>query len=509
MSVLFYRRPEYVEKYGDCLNPKDCQKYVERTAGGKRGIPEELSFDRIIANKTLPPCSLRDFMDYLVYVTRDAENLQFFLWYQDYSARFNALKKERQNLAPEWTAPENPEQHEYKFNTQSKGEKKGRKKKPSPLVPNFNFDNPADARAIGLDDIIVSPTSPKTRGGRSPSPNPLSPGGESTFEDTYRAMSPTFTHGDSYLSAAHPEPQLTDESVREMNDEANVAAGLKWQAFTVQPLRPEIEKVIAHYIAPGSPRELNLSAKERSAVLHALQHTTHPSAFKEIVEMIESTLRGHAHPNFVRWAICNGNKPRVFFVRSMGVIHTFFGILIGLLLALSSASRWWRIMLAPMLFIGLTTLVAAYKGLCVILHHSHNRTLRPWEDMSDDSASMSGGSGIHGDRTPTKAKVFDDDEEMTLHSSRTEVFPEGGSELRRPWTMDTFGSSNSFESDSWVSTYKRKSVARKVFDRQTWVQEESVRIMQDTIVRQSQAWAGILTFAVTVLFVAVPKGKLY
>lgn len=54
MSILFYRRPDYVHKWDGPLNNKACQRYVERTANSKRGIPDELSFENIINNKALP-----------------------------------------------------------------------------------------------------------------------------------------------------------------------------------------------------------------------------------------------------------------------------------------------------------------------------------------------------------------------------------------------------------------------------------------------------------------------
>ena len=42
-------------------------------------------------------------MNYLVYVEHAAENLQFYLWHQDYTKRFNAAPTADKNLAPEWT----------------------------------------------------------------------------------------------------------------------------------------------------------------------------------------------------------------------------------------------------------------------------------------------------------------------------------------------------------------------------------------------------------------------
>ena len=42
-------------------------------------------------------------MNYLIYIERAAENLQFFLWYRDYSKRFFELSSNEQALAPEWS----------------------------------------------------------------------------------------------------------------------------------------------------------------------------------------------------------------------------------------------------------------------------------------------------------------------------------------------------------------------------------------------------------------------
>ena len=67
MSILFYRRPDYVDKAPGYLNDSACQRYVERTKGSKHKAPMELSFDNILNNRTLPPTTLGDFMVYISY----------------------------------------------------------------------------------------------------------------------------------------------------------------------------------------------------------------------------------------------------------------------------------------------------------------------------------------------------------------------------------------------------------------------------------------------------------
>ncbi len=55
------------------------------------------------ANCRLQPLTVRDFMNYLIYVERSAENLQFYLWHQDYVKRFPTASASELALSPEWT----------------------------------------------------------------------------------------------------------------------------------------------------------------------------------------------------------------------------------------------------------------------------------------------------------------------------------------------------------------------------------------------------------------------
>lgn len=54
MSIIFYRRPDYVAKLPGPMNLAQCQIYVERTQKHRRAIPPELSFENVTQNKALP-----------------------------------------------------------------------------------------------------------------------------------------------------------------------------------------------------------------------------------------------------------------------------------------------------------------------------------------------------------------------------------------------------------------------------------------------------------------------
>ncbi|CZS87946.1 hypothetical protein WAI453_000334 [Rhynchosporium graminicola] len=451
MSVLFYRRPNYLERPTGPINGGDCARYADRAKNSERKIPEGLSFDNVINNKALPPCSLNDFMDYLTYIEFNAENLQFYLWYKDYIRRWDALPESEKSLSPEFI-PEAEEIPDLTKNSEKAERRKTKREASNALM---------DTGYLGKG---------------------------SNFDFDAGCASP------SILSAA---PTLPSDA------EVVAGAGLKWQGFSIQPMREEINRIMRHYLAFTAPRELNISHKDRAQCLHALQHTTHPSALAPAVNIAEAALRGQSHPNFIRWSICNGNKPRVFFVRTMGVSNIIIGFVIAIALTLSKASRWWRIFAALEWFIGISTMVAAYKGLCVIMHHSHARNLRPWEqDIDNESKEMHRNSFSSMENRAVQmasrigdynGKLGDEEDAASFRSS----------------TMQTFGPKNCFDNATWANKYERKSLLRKVFDKQTWTQDETLRVLQDKIVLGANLWALIITIPLTIIFVAFPKGNFF
>ncbi|KAK5175926.1 hypothetical protein LTR16_011380, partial [Cryomyces antarcticus] len=70
-----------------------------------------------------------------------------------------------------------------------------------------------------------------------------------------------------------------------------------------------------------------------------------------------------AHPNFIRWTICNGNRARVIFARGLGIGGITVGLIGCLLITLSSAGRAWRVLPIIGFLIGISTLIAAWKGI--------------------------------------------------------------------------------------------------------------------------------------------------
>lgn len=167
-------------------------------------------------------------MDYLVYVTHDAENLQFHLWLQDYKQRFNALKPERKALAPEWKWEEvTPEEKAAQVASGQSKIGTLRRKRTNPMMPKIDFDKSSQAAAIGLTEVTVGNAESGTKPHDAFNPSNM----KATLDDAYsRTRSPEPTITSNTLSSAYSQPVLTEDSTRELRDEANAQAGLKWQA---------------------------------------------------------------------------------------------------------------------------------------------------------------------------------------------------------------------------------------------------------------------------------------
>lgn len=146
------------------------------------------------------------------------------------------------------------------------------------------------------------------------------------------------------------------------------------------------------------------------------------------------------------------------------------GVVAAVLLTLSSRARGWRALAAVGWVLGTATLVAAWKGMCVVLHGMHHRHVRPWELFLGEGEEMeeaaAGGKG----------------------------------------SFESFGSGNSYEEEPWVVKYERRNVVRKVFDREVWIREPALRQIQDTIFVQSLLCGAVVGGVLVAVFVAVPGG---
>ncbi|KAL8990859.1 MAG: hypothetical protein Q9177_000588 [Variospora cf. flavescens] len=454
MSVLFYKRPDYVPKLPGPMSLTQSEIIAEKTHMSRTPIPAKLSFENIVQNKAQTPCTLQDFLEYLVYVSHDAENLQFWLWLQDYTKRFYADSPAERSLSPPWSTagtfqrtrdvPHQPPKSADKSRFGASG---------------YNFDQ---------QELSTTPRFDK-------------PSFIAGTANTQRSWAHSAEDADGQAELKRqacrlltlPDIDLWDQDPKLTSPAAN------------QPHRYEIDRIISHYLSSDSPRELNLSPQTRAAVLDALQHTTHPSGFSPACDIVESILRAHSYPNFIRWSLRNVNEPRARFIRRISVAHVVLAVLMAFFLALSNEARGWRLWCFPLLLIGLPVAIAAHKGICFFTHSSQSRNLRPWEQFSDAAAFV---KSVDND---------DDDDDAYSMTDR------GGNKNA---LLDPFGPSNSYDHELWVEAYRRKKWSQKVFStRNVRVRDETLRSIQKGIVMQSWLWGALIGVPFMVLVLALPK----
>lgn len=194
----------------------------------------------------------------------------------------------------------------------------------------------------------------------------------------------------------------------------------------------------------------------------------------------------------------NGNRPRIIFGRTLGVLTILFGFLIAIMLTLSYKARWWRLFAALAWILGFNFLLAGANGICLVLYAARGRHLRPWEQFSSEEFTDE----------PSRSRGGDSDE-TTLAGTEAPSGSTTGKGKPRRVALEAFGTANSYGHEVWVDKYRAKMMIRKVFDSTVWVENESMRILQDRVALQAFLWSLILTVPLTVLFTALPNGHYF
>lgn len=68
MSLLFYRRPNYVDRMSSPMDPVEYERFIENK---RKAIPPELSFEMVVANRAMPPvCITSTCVNYLAEIRK-------------------------------------------------------------------------------------------------------------------------------------------------------------------------------------------------------------------------------------------------------------------------------------------------------------------------------------------------------------------------------------------------------------------------------------------------------
>jgi len=148
-------------------------------------------------------------MNYLIYIERSAENLQFFLWYRDYVERFSAADTADMALAPEWTQAM---EDEASAAAQKEHAEKLRKEPAAAVIfKGTDFEKKGPEAALREVAALPTPASP----GNPFSTPPRTPGGHESAHSGSHAASYRAHAGEAFtqagikqpcMSSSHPSP---------------------------------------------------------------------------------------------------------------------------------------------------------------------------------------------------------------------------------------------------------------------------------------------------------------
>ena len=112
-----------------------------------------------------------------MYISHDAENLQFWLWYEDYSCRFFATSKSEQALSPPWYKAEVPRPHSNDSNQTG--------------ATVFEREKPHITGGVMIQELHT--------------------------DHNHRPSSPSFSHGDTQSLASTTSTTLHAESIEDVD----------------------------------------------------------------------------------------------------------------------------------------------------------------------------------------------------------------------------------------------------------------------------------------------------
>ena len=173
-------------------------------------------------------------------------------------------------------------------------------------------------------------------------------------------------------------------------------------------------------------------------VCRQLRATTHPSSLDAVAQHVYDMMYECVHPNFIRYAICNANRPRTLFALGIGIFASCFGILLTILAFALHWHRPTRLIALPFIFLGIATLVANRNGSCIVLQATKRIQLRPYD-------------------------LFDDELCASLDSV-------------------------------WQLEYAKRPLLRRICDRQMWIEDSTFRALMDKLLWQALAWGVIGAF---------------
>ncbi|KAG7129316.1 hypothetical protein HYQ45_011480 [Verticillium longisporum] len=358
--LQWYKKPEYRDIKQYSTDVRNGRRSISSDGKGKSSIPPHLSLDRVLANKTCSPMSLYDFYMYLKHIEYSPENLEFYVWFKNYEARWSKHSRQEDYEPVEKdlsTASTYQASEGYSSETEL-----GLKSEPLETVelaelsadPEIASETTTQILEVALPKTACTPlTKPKR-----------------TARDHLRALTSACTNACALPTDAPPTLPGT-------------------HPFDAAP---ELSSIIQTYLLPSSPKELNIPPALRDTALEALKTSPAPVHLAPIAGHVYDLLRTCSHPNFLRLGVANGTLETVCVATSLGIALTLAGLLFTLLRAFVPfpGAHTRLVLLASWFFwfLGLSFILSGLRGSCFFLLLFSRRQPLPWERF-DDSASLS------------------------------------------------------------------------------------------------------------------------
>ncbi|KAJ2962521.1 hypothetical protein NQZ79_g2353 [Umbelopsis isabellina] len=298
----------------------------------------------IVQGKTCVPITLHEFRLFLKYQEHSLENLDFYLWFQDYKRRWDQLPLDAKLLSP--PPQEKPSYVGYVL---------------SSTVKQYNTDNieSGDSGLIGAHGEA----------------------GDTVEESGVRHSNTSV--GATDLNHYDASSTLTSSTYTgQYHDIKNVPSHNSYYQGTdpkLQPFRAEVEKVLKTFFSETSEKELNIDGYLRQYVLHNIKYTTHPEVFEPVRDKVYETIERSSLRNFMNHALQNIDRHGVIVRYTLSFLCLILVACVIIFTFVFHASRWYRIFMLPAATGSIAIFVFAQRGLCFNRAMMSRRMLSSYE----------------------------------------------------------------------------------------------------------------------------------
>ncbi|GAB5585270.1 hypothetical protein Unana1_00170 [Umbelopsis nana] len=286
------------------------------------------------------------------YHEHSLENLDFYLWYQDYKRRWDELPLTTKLQSP--PPQEKPSYVGYALSGTGKRHQSATELGDSGLMVHQGAAYPNET----IEDTAAKlSTSSFGRDYKHDSSSMLT---ASTYATGYEMT--TVPSPESYYQGTNPD---------------------------TQPFRQEVELVLKTFFAQSSDKELNIEGYLRQYVLHNSKYTTNPEVFEPVRDKVYETIERSSLRNFVNYALQNVNHNGVILRWSLAALCAVCVVVLLIVTFVLHVSRWYRVIILPLMVLLIVCGISAKRGVCFQRAMSNRRQLHHYELIENDNMNHS------------------------------------------------------------------------------------------------------------------------